>query len=156
MKHPFRVIGIFAFTAVAVFALWATRASSARRADRASIKDTIQSAITNPANFAKTHFTGGIGAMLTTDRATGVPLIYGVRVGSPAEKAGLRKGDLIIEVNGVATSGRTVAQNIESIKGFAAGRVTLTVQRTGSTNLQCVIRRNSWKRLSGLSYNSNE
>jgi len=156
MNHPFRVIGIFAFIAVAVFALWATRARSTRQPDRASIKDTIQSAITNPADFAKTHFTGGIGAMLTTDRATGVPLIYGVGVGSPAEKAGLRKGDLIVEVNGVATSGRTVAQNIEGIRGFVAGSVTLTVQRAGSTNLQCVIRRSSWNRLRGLSYNSNE
>jgi membrane-associated protease RseP (regulator of RpoE activity) len=156
MKHPFRVIGIFAFTAVVVFALWAARARSARQADRAFIKDTIHSAITNPLEFAKTHFTGGIGAILAPNPVSGVPVINGVGVGSPAEKAGLHKGDIIIKVNGETTSGRTLAQNLESIRGFAAGSVTLTVQRNGPTNLQFVIRRNSWKRLRGLSYNSNE
>ena len=70
-------------------------------------------------------------------------------------------------LNGVTTGGRTVAQNIEGIssctivivispRGFVAGSVTLTVQRNGSTNLQCVIRRSSWNRLRGLSYNSSE
>jgi hypothetical protein len=94
MNHLFRVIGIFAFTSVVVLALWATRASSARRADRASIKDTLHSAMTNPADFATTHFTGGIGAILLPHPASGVPLIHGVGVGSPAEKAGLRKETL--------------------------------------------------------------
>ena len=153
MNHPLRVIGIFAFTAVVVFALWATRASSARQAHKVSIKDTIHSAITNPADFAKTHFTGGIGVILATDLATGLLVVNEVAVGSPAEKAGLRKADIIIKVNGEATSGRTLAQNLEGIRGFAAVSVTLTVQRNGSTNLQCVIRRSSWNRLRGLSYN---
>src|SRR5580765_6902310 len=136
MNHPFRVIGIFAFTAVVVFALWAARARSARQRDSASFKGTIHSAITNPADFAKTHFTGGIGIILETDPATGLPVINEVGVGSPAEKAGLCKADIIIKVNGEATNGRTLAQNLESIRGFAAGSVTLTVQRSGSTNLQ--------------------
>ena len=153
MKHPFRVIGIFAFTAVVLFALWAARTRSARQADRASVKDTIHSAITNPVDFAKTHFTGGIGAILATDLATGVLMVNEVAVGSPSEKAGLRKADIIVKVNGEATSGRTLAQNLESIRGFVAGSVTLTIQRNGSTNLQCVIRRSSWNRLRGLSYN---
>lgn len=156
MKHPFRVIGIFASIGVVVFALWAARARSARQPDRASVKDTIHSAITNPVDFAKAHFTGGIGIILATDPATGLPVINEVGVGSPAEKASLCKADIIIKVNGEATGGRTLAQNLESIRGFAAGSVTLTVQRNGSTNLQCVIRRSSWNRLRGLNYRSNE
>ena len=67
--------------------------------------------------------------------------------GSPAETAGLRAGDFILQVDGVATSGRKLVQNVESIRGFSAGSVTLTVQRTRSTNLQCVIHRSSWKNL---------
>ena len=74
-------------------------------------------------------------------------MIHGVVAGSPAEKAGLREGDHIIQVDGVPTSGRTLAQVVESIRGFAAGSVTLTIQRSGSTNLQCVIHRSSWKSL---------
>jgi C-terminal processing protease CtpA/Prc len=120
---------------------------SAKRSNHESLKDTIHSAITNPVKFAKARFTGGVGAILSDDPAAGVPLIQQIVVGSPAEKAGLRKGDHIIQVDGVATSGRTLAQIVESIRGFAAGSVTLTVQHTGSTNLQCVIHRSSWKSL---------
>ena len=47
---------------------------------------------------------------------------------------GLREGDHILQVDGIATRGRTLAQNVESIRGFSAGSVTLTVQRAGSTN----------------------
>jgi S1-C subfamily serine protease len=144
MKRALRVIGIVAFTAAVVFALWAARARSARRPGQETLHDTIHSAITNPVEFAKARFTGGVGAILRTDPATGVPLINQVVAGSPAEKAGLRGGDLILEVDGIATRGRTLAQNVESIRGFAARSVTLTIQRNGATN-QCVIHRSSWK-----------
>src|SRR6266480_3303763 len=147
MNRALRVAGIFAFIGVVVVALWAARTRSARRPNQESLNDTIHSAITNPAKFAKAHFTGGVGAVLLADPATGVPLIHNVVAGSPAEKAGLCEGDHIIQVDGVATSGRTLAQNVESIRGFAAGSVTLTVQRAGSTNLQYVIHRSSWKSL---------
>ena len=107
----------------------------------------MHSAITNPIAFAKNRFTGGVGAVLVTDPATGLLLIKKVLVGSPAETAGLREGDYIVQVDGVATSGRKLVENVESIRGFSAGSVTLTVQRAGSTNIQCVIHRSSWKSL---------
>ena len=147
MNRTLRVAGILSFIVVVVFALWAAHSRSARRSSQESFNDTIHSAITNPIKFAKTHFTGGVGAVLLADPATGVPLIHDVVAGSPAEMAGLREGDHIIQVNSVATSGRTLAQNVESIRGFVASSVTLTVQRAGSTNLQCVIQRSSWKSL---------
>jgi S1-C subfamily serine protease len=147
MKRALVLVGIFAFIGVVSFALWEARTHSARQPGHESLTSTIQSAITNPVDFAKAHFTGGVGAVLRADPATGVPLIQNIVVGSPAEKAGLREGDLIMEVDGVATSGRKLAQNVDSIRGFAAGSVTLTVKRNGSTNLQCVIRRSSWKSL---------
>jgi C-terminal processing protease CtpA/Prc len=130
-----------------LFALWAARTRSARRPGQESLNDTIHSAITNPVAFAKARFTGGVGAILLANPATGVQVIHQVLAGSPAEKAGLRDGDHILQVDGVATSGRTLAQIVDSIRGFAAGSVTLTVQRAGSTNLQCVIHRSSWKSL---------
>jgi C-terminal processing protease CtpA/Prc len=147
MNRALRVVGIFAFIGVLVVALWTARTRPARRSNQESLKDIMHSAITNPTAFAKNRFTGGIGAALTTDPATGALRIVNVIAGSPAEMAGLRDGDHILQVDGVATSGRTLAQNVESIRGFAAVSVTLTVQRTGSTNLECVIHRSSWKSL---------
>jgi len=74
-------------------------------------------------------------------------VVVQVTAGSPAEKAGLQKGDLITQVNGVATSGRMLAQNVKSITGFVTGSVTLTIQRPGSTNQELVIHRSSWNSL---------
>ena len=146
MNRALRVVGIFAIIGV-LFTLWVARTRSAKRSDQESLKDTIHLVVTNPLAFAKARFTGGVGAILQPDPATGVPLIRKVMVGSPAEKAGLREGDRIIQIDGVATSGRKLKQNVDSMRGFAAGSVTLTVQRNGSTNLQFVIHRSSWKSL---------
>lgn len=132
---------------VIVFALWTTRTRSERRPAPESLNDAIHSVITNPVAFAKNRFTGGVGAVMSIDSATGLPQIRQVLAGSPAEKAGLREGDILLQVDGIATRGRTLAQNVESIRGFIMGSVTLTVQRGGSTNVQCVIRRSSWKSL---------
>src|SRR2546429_3641810 len=127
MKRPFRVAGTVVLIGLLLFALWAVRTRSAIRSDQ-SLKDTIQSEI-------KARFTGGIGAVLQLDPATGVPLIRKVMAGSPAEKAGLLEGDRILQIEGIATSGQTLKQNLDRMRGFIAGSVTLVVQRSGSTNL---------------------
>ena len=147
MKRALRIVGVFAVVGVMVFALWTTRTPLGRRPASGSLKDAMHSAITNPVAFAKNRFTGGVGAVLMIDLATGLPLIKQVLAGSPAEQAGLREGDFILQIDGVATQGRTLAQNVESIRGFIVGSVTLTVRRSGSTNVQCVIRRSSWNSL---------
>ena len=104
----------------------------------------VQSAITNPVGFAKAHVTGGIGAVLLVDPMTGLPRIQMVLAGSPAQKAGLRPGDVILEVDGVTTRGRTLAQDVDHIRGIASISVGLLIQRPGSTNLNCLIHRSSW------------
>jgi C-terminal processing protease CtpA/Prc len=147
MNRTLRIIAVFVFISAAGVVLWMPRTRSVKPSPKASIKDTVYSAMTNPASFAKNRFTGGVGAALTVDKTNGNPLIMHVMPGSPAEAAGLLAGDHILQVDGVATSGRTLAQNVESIRGFSAGHVTLTVQRSGSTNLECVIQRTSWKNL---------
>jgi len=147
MNRPLRIVGPVAFIGIVILALWGAHTRSARRSGQESLKDTIHSAVTNPVGFAKARFTGGVGAVLRADPATGVPLVHNVIAGSPAEKADLRDGDRILQVDGVATSGRTLAQVVDSIRGFVAGSVTLTVQRNGSTNVQCVLHRSSWKSL---------
>jgi membrane-associated protease RseP (regulator of RpoE activity) len=106
-------------------------------------QNSIEAAITNPVQFAKSHISGGIGAILTPDTATGSPRVAEVMAGSPSALAGLREGDIILKIDGVSTKGRALSANVESIRGFAWGSVTLAIQR-GSTNLQCVLHRSSW------------
>jgi carboxyl-terminal processing protease len=103
--------------------------------------------------FAKKEFTGGVGVMMRMDQTTGLPRVQGVSVGSPADKAGLQSGDLILEVNGVATSGQSLKQVVESIRGFRGGEVSLKIQRVGATNsVECFLRRTSWNNLTNASF----
>lgn len=147
MSRPLRVVGIFILAGILLFGLWALRSHWMGKPGHNSLKAAVHSAISDPERFAKSHFTGGVGAIMGVDPTNGLPMIMQVIAGSPAEKAGLRPGDLIIQVNGVATAGRGLAQNVESIRGFVTGSVTLTIQRQGSTNQEFVIHRSSWNSL---------
>lgn len=87
------------------------------------------SALTNPAPFSKDHVKGSVGIIATIDPRNGTGEIHGVVAGSPADKAGLQAGDHVIAVNGLATAGLTLAEDMESITEFSFGSVKLTVQR---------------------------
>lgn len=144
MKKPILITVMSAVLLLGLIAIWLTGGHSANRSSQESFDAAVHSALTNPVAFAKDRVTGGVGVMLTTDKATGSPLIVSVMPGSPAEKAGLRGQDLILTVNGIDTRGRTLAQNIEDIRGFAAGNVVLRIQRNGSTKREVTIHRSSW------------
>lgn len=49
--------------------------------------------------------------------------------GSPAEAAGLRAGDLILEIDGTSTVGESVSSLVYEVRGEAGTDVTLTVRR---------------------------
>ena len=51
--------------------------------------------------------------------------------GMPAEKAGIKSGDFIIQVDGVDTFGWTVPEAVEKIRGPKGEKVTLSVFRDG-------------------------
>jgi len=87
--------------------------------------------------------TGGVGAVLTLN-GNGFPCVQTVLMGSPAEMAGLRAGDVITEVNDAPIVRQDLKKAVESIRGFTGGHVKVTVQRGGSTNLTFVIQRSSW------------
>ena len=142
-----RIACVFLALMAVVCGIWALFGNSAKAVRYGSIVPAVRLAFTNPVAFAKSHVTGGIGAVVLADSATGLPRIQTVLADSPAARAGLRGGDVILEIDGLAARGRTLAQNIDRIRGLAASPVALTIQRAGSTNLNCVIHRSSWSGL---------
>ena len=76
----------------------------------------------------------GIGAVVTQDTKTKEIIITSTVPGAPAEKAGIKRGDIIVAVNGVSAAGKdrnTVVAQIDA--GTAGTTVSITVKRP-STN----------------------
>lgn len=72
----------------------------------------------------------GIGASL--EKADdGSLLVTGVFAGSPAQKAGIRVGDRILSVDGIATKDGAIDSNIARIKGPEGTEVRLLVRKEG-------------------------
>jgi carboxyl-terminal processing protease len=94
----------------------------------------------------------GIGATLTTLDSAGAegctPAGPSCRItvvrplpGSPAEKAGVRPGDVILEVDGAAVDGKTVDEVVKLVRGSRGTPVTLTLQRDGVSPFDLTITR---------------
>ncbi len=71
----------------------------------------------------------GIGAEVTS--LDGAITIVSPIEGSPAERAGLRPGDILRQANGVELTGLDVAQAARMIRGPAGTAVTLLIERNG-------------------------
>jgi carboxyl-terminal processing protease len=69
----------------------------------------------------------GIGAEVDTT-PDGLPLIVGVFRGSPADKAGLKAGDIVLAVDGKSTAGESVDSVIARVRGEAGTPVVLTIR----------------------------
>ncbi len=69
----------------------------------------------------------GIGAQVGVE--DGLPVIVAPLDGSPAEKAGIKAGDIIIEVDGVDVTSWPLGDIVENIRGEAGTEVELTVLR---------------------------
>jgi len=74
----------------------------------------------------------GVGIYLRQDQTTKQLIITGTIPGSPAEKAGFKRGDVIIAVNGTDVKGKDVDSVSSLIQGKEDTSVSITVQRSGS------------------------
>ncbi len=74
----------------------------------------------------------GIGAELGLNPENLISIIAPLE-GSPAERAGIKNGDVIVKVDGKDTFGWTIAQAVEKIRGPKGTEVKLSVARKGDT-----------------------
>ncbi|MEK7554453.1 MAG: S41 family peptidase [Patescibacteria group bacterium] len=81
-------------------------------------------------NFTQTmegHF-GGIGAEIGLNRSDELVIVIPLKR-SPAERAGLKGGDKILEINDMKTDGITIDEAVSKIRGPVGTGVTLAVLR---------------------------
>jgi carboxyl-terminal processing protease len=86
----------------------------------------------------------GIGVQVAADDAgTGVT-ISNVFPNTPAETAGLQRGDHILAVDGTTTKGETLDQTVSRVRGPEGKDVTLTIGRDGKPNFDVTITRRQY------------
>lgn len=74
---------------------------------------------------------GGVGIMLSLDRASGYPVVETPVEGTPAFEADVLPGDQIREVDGAPVKGLALMEVVRRIKGEPGTPVTLTLHRAG-------------------------
>jgi carboxyl-terminal processing protease len=85
----------------------------------------------------------GIGAQVDMDPVTGQIVIVSPFRNSPAEKAGIRAGDVIQAVDGESTEGWTVAEAVKRIRGEGGTDVTLTILHDDGSTEDIVVTRDT-------------
>lgn len=75
----------------------------------------------------------GIGAYISIDQKTELPILSGIIEGTPAEEAKLRAGDIIYGVDGTSTYQMALDDVVSMVKGEENTTVTLTIIRDGDT-----------------------
>jgi carboxyl-terminal processing protease len=85
----------------------------------------------------------GIGAQVDQDPVTGQIVIVAPFRDSPAEKAGIRAGDVIQAVDGESTEGWSVADAVKRIRGAGGTDVTLTIAHSNGDVEDVVVTRST-------------
>lgn len=80
----------------------------------------------------------GIGAYVTFDEELGFARLGDIFPGSPAEESGLKKGDLIIRVDGEYVRNMGLTDVVEKIKGEEGTKVMITILRDGESEFRDV------------------
>lgn len=76
----------------------------------------------------------GIGAMISINQQMNTAMISGVLEDSPAQKAGLREGDIIYKVEDEYTQGLSLSKVVSMVKGREGTTVQLTIYREGEAD----------------------
>jgi carboxyl-terminal processing protease len=95
-------------------------------------------------NDQLTNSFSGIGAQLGQDKDKNLQIIAPI-AGLPAEKAGLKAGDLIVRINNTSTTGMSLEDAVNRIKGKKGTKVTLQIVRDRSQTLTFTITRDDIK-----------
>jgi carboxyl-terminal processing protease len=82
----------------------------------------------------------GIGVQVSADDA-GKIVISTVFPGTPAQEAGLKRGDHILAVDGKSTADETVDQTVSRVRGPEGEQVVLTIGREGTADFDVTITR---------------
>jgi carboxyl-terminal processing protease len=83
---------------------------------------------------------GGIGVMIEPDPTSGFIRISYVLPGTPAERAGVRVGDVIAAVGASSTKGLTVEAASGLLRGKAGTVVSLSIRRAGAASTVSITR----------------
>ena len=83
----------------------------------------------------------GIGAVVSQSATDGAISIVQTIKGGPAEKAGMKSGDMIVEVDGISTQGMDLTALISKTKGDAGTKVKVTVLRDGHQKKYTITRK---------------
>lgn len=73
---------------------------------------------------------GGVGIEIGMEK--GRPVVISPIEGTPAYRAGIKSGDIIIEINGEDTSNMSLMDVVKRIRGKPGTKVTLTIMRKGA------------------------
>ncbi len=73
----------------------------------------------------------GIGTYVSQSVTTGAITVIQPMKGSPAEKVGIRSGDVIYAIDGQEVTGMDMSQVVSQIKGEKGTQVKITIQREG-------------------------
>ncbi len=79
---------------------------------------------------SKEGVTGEVGLELEEQR--GALVVSRVKLGMPADQAGIRLGDRVVQIDGTPTAGLAVARAEELLRGPVGSTVALAVERSGA------------------------
>ena len=79
---------------------------------------------------------GGVGLILSLDRASQRLVVLSAIAGRPAYRAGIQPGDVVLQINQTDAEGMSVQDASRLIRGAAGTEVQLTVQHLGDQSTQ--------------------
>ena len=83
----------------------------------------------------------GVGMQLSSDEETQTIVVVSPIKNSPAQEAGIQAGDKILEIDGTSTTGMSVDQAAEKIRGNVGTQVKLRIERPGEPQFDVTLTR---------------